>query len=235
VSKKKRPGAVGGKRQENRLQKTQTLTAAALSLFLEHGIEGVAIDDIIARAGMAKGNFYRYFADKRALVEALITPVRAAVLGVLTRCEQALAAARDDGELVAAYQAAALEIAGVVLAELDVVRLYVQESRAANVGARAPICALAGELADWSYALTLAAESHGLLRHVNARVTAVAVLGAVERLIFEALRGAPADTPAAVGEALIAMVLDGLRSPLKPIAKPASRGGAPPKANADRD
>lgn len=211
MSNTKRPGQVGGKRHENRLAKTQELLTASLALFLQDGIEGVAIDDIISRAHMAKGNFYRYFEDKRALVAALISPVRERVLGVLTRCEQALAAARNDEELMASYQTAALELAGTLFEELDVVRLYVQESRAANVGARTPVCALAGELSEWAYRLTLAAESHGLLRKVNARVTAVAVLGAVERLLFEALRGAPADTPVAVGEALIAMVLDGLR------------------------
>lgn len=211
MSNTKRPGQVGGKRHENRLQKTQELTTAALALFLQNGIEGVAIDDIISRAAMAKGNFYRYFEDKRSLVDALISPVRLALVEILTTCEKALAAARNDQELMDGYQNAALGLAGIWVEYVDVVRLYVQESRAANVGARAPVCALAGELAEWAYKLTLAAESHGLLRKVNARVTSVAVLGAVERLIFEALRGAPADTPIASGEALISMVIDGLR------------------------
>ena len=211
MSNIKRPGQIGGKRQENRLQKTQELMSAALALFLQDGIEGVAIDDIISRAGMAKGNFYRYFEDKRALVEALIAPVRLSVIGGLERCEQALAAARNNDELTAAYQTCAFEMAGVWTEQVDTVRLYVQESRAASVGARTPVCELAAELSEWMYKLTLAAESHGLLRKVNARVTGVAVLGAVERLLYDQLRGAPADTPLAIAEAMISMALDGLR------------------------
>ena len=40
--------------------------------FLERGIESVSIDDITREAGVAKGSFYRYFADKDALVGAVI-------------------------------------------------------------------------------------------------------------------------------------------------------------------
>src|SRR5210317_2345369 len=59
-----RPGAVGGKRDLNRRQRVQDLIDAGLSLFLERGIEAVTIDEVARKAGMAKGNFYRYFRDK---------------------------------------------------------------------------------------------------------------------------------------------------------------------------
>ena len=37
--------------------------------------EAVTIDEVAREAGMAKGNFYRYFRDKADLVEAVIEPV----------------------------------------------------------------------------------------------------------------------------------------------------------------
>ena len=58
-----RPGKAGGKRARNRQQRTDALIEAGLQLFLERGVENVPIDDIAREAGMAKGNFYRYFDD----------------------------------------------------------------------------------------------------------------------------------------------------------------------------
>ena len=206
-----RPGPVGGKRHENRLQRAQTLRVAALGLFLERGIESVAIDDIVERANVAKGSFYRYYTDKRALVSEIMAPLYSKLTEALEHCERALGAAKDDAELHGAYLQMATELAGVLFENLEVVRLYIQESRAPSVAARVPVCELAEHLADWAYKLTVVAEDRGLLRAVNARVTGVSVLGAIERLLFESLRGSPPAEPLAVAEALISMVLEGLR------------------------
>ncbi|MFE0014328.1 TetR/AcrR family transcriptional regulator [Mesorhizobium sp. NPDC059054] len=45
--------------------------AAAAALFIAKGIEATTIDEIVARAGVAKGTFYHYFATKTDVVLAL--------------------------------------------------------------------------------------------------------------------------------------------------------------------
>jgi len=52
------------------------LMNAAVELFLEQGFERTTVDDIVARAGMAKGAFYHHFETKTAL----LTKLRAAVI-----------------------------------------------------------------------------------------------------------------------------------------------------------
>ena len=42
------------------------------SLFAEHGFEAARLDDVAARAGIAKGTLYLYFQDKEALFEELM-------------------------------------------------------------------------------------------------------------------------------------------------------------------
>jgi len=64
---KERPGPVGGKRDQNRRERTAGLVSAGLQQFLERGIETVTIDEITREAGVAKGSFYRYFDDKKQL------------------------------------------------------------------------------------------------------------------------------------------------------------------------
>ena len=69
-----RPGPKGGKRDINRRRRTKEICDAGLSLFLQRGIEGVTIDDIVKSASVAKGSFYRYFQDKSDLVAAIFGP-----------------------------------------------------------------------------------------------------------------------------------------------------------------
>lgn len=50
----------------------QAILAAALAVFAERGFEAARLDDVAARAGVAKGTLYLYFRDKEALFEALV-------------------------------------------------------------------------------------------------------------------------------------------------------------------
>jgi AcrR family transcriptional regulator len=43
-----------------------------LTVFAEHGYEAARLEDMAARAGVAKGTLYLYFKDKEALFEALV-------------------------------------------------------------------------------------------------------------------------------------------------------------------
>lgn len=51
--------------------RTDDLMTAAAALFIARGIEATTIDDIVRRAGVAKGTFYHYFATKTDIVLAL--------------------------------------------------------------------------------------------------------------------------------------------------------------------
>lgn len=63
--------------QNGRSFKTRTaLLSAGLKLFAERPIDAVAIDDIVAAAGVAKGSFFNHFTDKRIFSEAVAADVR---------------------------------------------------------------------------------------------------------------------------------------------------------------
>jgi AcrR family transcriptional regulator len=60
-----------------RAQRTRTaLIAAGFDLLVERPIDAIPIDDVVARAGVAKGSFFNHFADKPAFAEAIATQVR---------------------------------------------------------------------------------------------------------------------------------------------------------------
>ena len=75
----------------------QAILKAALTVFAAHGFEAARLDDVAARAGVAKGTLYLYFQDKAALFEAL---VRNAVSPLLEHMRR-IAAAPDISPLQA--------------------------------------------------------------------------------------------------------------------------------------
>ena len=193
------------------------LVDAAVGAFATNGVGGTSVDDIVRAAGVAKGTFYRYFEDKSQLVQALFVPVAEAFRAATDRASIALAGAKTRGELEDAYRALALHLASTLLPQARLVQLYLQESRAPAVGARAPIRQLSDDVAARAIALTRVARERGLLRDLPPNVTALAVVGAVETLLHQYVQGRETGDPGATSEALVSMVLHGVQ------AKP--RGG----------
>lgn len=172
----------------------------------------MTIDDICRAADVAKGSFYRYFEDKEALVAALVEPVDAAVREAFDVCEARLREAKDPESLDAAYQTLAIALLPVALGHLDVLRLYLQERAAPAVGARVPLAAFARTVDEGAVRLTRVAVEHGLLRVRDPRISAYAVVGAIERLAQAVLAGELDASPVEILTTLIQLVLDGVRA-----------------------
>lgn len=206
-----RPGLVGGKRDANRKQRIAQLCDAALALFLEHGIGAVTVDQIVERAGVAKGSFYRYFKDQPELVETLFGPLGDAIRKAMANAEARLAAARQPSELPAIYLGMAAELATSARYHPDVVRLYLQECRSPASGARRPVRQLADEVSARAVRLSVVARDFGLLETTDPRVSALTVVGAVERLTFGVLSGEDVGALDALPRTLISVILDGVR------------------------
>ncbi|MBS2022793.1 MAG: TetR/AcrR family transcriptional regulator [Deltaproteobacteria bacterium] len=208
-----RPGPEGGRRDVNRKERVKALADAALVLFLERGLDLVTIDDITQACGVAKGTFYRYFDDKSALVEALLAPVRQTMLEGLEACGKKLENARDVETMFEAYRELGALLAGAVLTHAGTVRLYLQESRGPAAGARAKIVELSKIMAKHAIEITRKAHTHGLLRPIRPEVSALSVVGAVEKLLLAVLSEEEVGNPLEIPELLTTLILDGLRRP----------------------
>jgi AcrR family transcriptional regulator len=74
---------------------------AALTVFAERGYEAARLEDVAARAGVAKGTLYLYFEDKEALFEAL---VRGAVSPIMAKvAEAAMAPGTKAADVLALF------------------------------------------------------------------------------------------------------------------------------------
>jgi AcrR family transcriptional regulator len=69
-----------------RALRTRTaLIAAGFDLLAERPIDAIPIDDVVARAGVAKGSFFNHFADKQAFAAAIASEVRLEIEDQVTR------------------------------------------------------------------------------------------------------------------------------------------------------
>ena len=209
----KRPGPDGGKRDLNRRENQQRLVEAALGLMLAHGTAAVTIDQIVERAAMAKGSFYHYAADKSDLVAQILAPVNVEATAALDRCERQLRSGRRE-EIGAIYLLLARELSAVIARYAPRVLLYLQEARAPQAAAPAAVQELADALTSRTIALTEIARDHGLIRPVDPEISALAVLGAVEAILFAHLRDrrAPRAAIPQVTSELVEIVLRGIRA-----------------------
>lgn len=68
---------------EDKQARQASILTAALQVFLEKGFAAARLDDVAARAGVAKGTVYLYFASKEALLEALVHEAVSGPIGML--------------------------------------------------------------------------------------------------------------------------------------------------------
>ena len=193
-----KPGLAGGKRDLNRRQKTDQIGQEALELFLAQGVESVTIDEIVGAAQIAKGSFYRYFKDKEAL-EAM------------NRCGENVAQAEDLDVQKGAYLELAENLAGIIFASPDSLRLYLQEKRGPLEGAARPIRQLAQEIGQAALEITQRAHAKGLLKPIPAQVSTLVVVGAVEELLFQMLSGTVVENWMEMPAAVADLIFYGLR------------------------
>ena len=100
---------------------------AAVDLMFLHGVRATGLDEILAAANVGKGQFYHYFADKDALVRAVVA----------RQAERILENHRLILEHLTSWEAIATWFAGIV---------HVQEQGGCVGGC--PLGSLASELAD---------------------------------------------------------------------------------------
>jgi AcrR family transcriptional regulator len=56
----------------DKAERRQHILRSARDVFAKHGYHAAKIDDIVAAAGVARGTFYLYFDDKRAIFEEIV-------------------------------------------------------------------------------------------------------------------------------------------------------------------
>jgi AcrR family transcriptional regulator len=198
-----------GRRDENKARKRADLLRTALDLFLTQGYADTSIEQITAAAGVARGTFYLYFDHKEAIFRELVGAFLNPAVDALVEARRDLEAARTVQATRAAYDALQQALISAVLAHKRAALLYYREQRnPGRVGRwiRTRSAQVDAFVADLVGSLM----ARGLLRRRDQRVVALAIAGAIDRLVFTYLSGESIGDPVAVGEEIIRLFGEGL-------------------------
>jgi AcrR family transcriptional regulator len=117
--------------QKRTLETRARLVAAAEAIIAEHGFEGLRVEEVVLRAGTAKGTFFAHFRDKDALMDRIIG---ARIDGFLDALE-----AGNPPRTVEAMVEALMPLCGFMTCERYVFDLILRYSGAAAVTEIGPI------------------------------------------------------------------------------------------------
>src|SRR5699024_185990 len=106
------------RRRENTRTK---LVRASLEVFVEKGIDGATVDDLVSAAGFTRGAFYSNFSSKEEVFTAPFDEVTAELIAI---ANTAVGSAVSDGECTGSQSPPDLDDAGVMLAVFEGIRPF---------------------------------------------------------------------------------------------------------------
>lgn len=171
--------------RKTKTERRSELLHAARDVFVEKGFGAASVDDIVARAGVARGTFYLYFHDKRAVFEALVDDF----LSRISACVKSIELGADATPAVDQLRANIRRVVALSLGEPTIVKLALFDATGLDPD-------LDEKLHGYYEALrTLIAESLelgqqlGMVRDGDRRVMVAVGLGGLKEVLVDAVRG----------------------------------------------
>ncbi|ATG52008.1 TetR family transcriptional regulator [Brachybacterium vulturis] len=112
------PESAGTRRRENTRTK---LVRASLEVFVEKGIDGATVDDLVTAAGFTRGAFYSNFSTKEEVFTALFDEVTAELIAI---ANSSVVSAVTEAEERGSTRVTDLDDAGVMLAVFEGIRPF---------------------------------------------------------------------------------------------------------------
>jgi AcrR family transcriptional regulator len=186
--------------------RTRQILACAKRVFAERGFHAANVSHICEAAGIGRGTLYQYFANKHALLTAILREtlerVRALVEKQAAQNEYPPPESVSRAVAMAVSTSQLRRVLGVVFDDSDTLRILLREA----VGLDAKVEAILGEIDDTLIAIVerdiRRALAAGYLRELDPRAVATMVVGGIEKLGLAALRSdVPVDLDALAHEA----------------------------------
>ena len=208
--------------ERKRTELRQEIIDAAFDAFAERGYHGTGIADIAQRLGIGHGTFYRYFANKRDILDHVITDLIQRILTALA-AENAPEAATTLAEYRAQVQRIAEALTGIFAADPRIPRVLLFEATGIDRELTERIYGLFDTFATLTAAYFDNGVRRGYLRaDLDAEYSARAVNGMLLAAVIHGLRHPGEDTHKRFAQAVINLMYDGIAAP---DARPAPADG----------
>ncbi|MDW8363625.1 MAG: TetR/AcrR family transcriptional regulator [Myxococcales bacterium] len=202
----------GAAREAQKRRRREHLLACAREVFAERGYHGTSVDDIVRRAGVARGTFYLYFADRRAAFEALVDDFFAR----LTGCIRSIDVAHPTEPPVSQLRANLQRVCALALSEPASLQCVLRDASGLDVEFDRKLAAFYRGLYRFLDESLEVGQRIGLVRSGDRRVMVALAVGGLKQILADAVRGeAPADADALTDE-IMRFLSAGLLAPPPP-------------------
>lgn len=166
-----------------RALRRQNILEAARTVFAKRGYHETTIDDIVAEAGVARGTFYLYFEDKRAVFADLIDRFSARITMAIMRIDTA-----DETRSVAEQARANIRaILGVCLAERDMTKVLLADVARVDPAFERKLYTFYDEVVQLLTESLRKGQALGIVSDGQPRVLAYISIGALKELLYQAV------------------------------------------------
>ena len=187
--------------------RARQILACAKRVFAERGFHAANVSHICAAAGIGRGTLYQYFANKHAVLTAILREALERVRSLMERQAQTVTAWPPPHKITRAsaieFSANQLhEILEVVFDDEDTLRILLREAVGLDVDVEKILSEIDATLIAIVERGLRDAMAAGFIRDLDPAIVATMVVGGVEKLALAALRSdAPVDLDALCREA----------------------------------
>ncbi len=179
---------------------------AARDAFVEKGLSAATVDDIVAGAGVARGTFYLYFSDKRAVFEALVDEFLAA-LGVRVR---SIVLGPDEPPPRAQLRDNVRRVVELALEEPGIVKLALADATGVDPDLDDKLHAFYEGLRSLIDESLEVGQQLKMVRPGDRRVMVAIGLGGLKEVLVDAVRGHIEADPDVITDEIMAFLAGGL-------------------------
>jgi len=165
------------KKAERRAQ----ILACARNVFARRGYHAAKIDEIVEAAGVARGTFYLYFDDKRAIFAELVDRF-------LARLHLSIQRIDVEGDIVAQVKSNARAVITLFLQDHAMTKILLTDAPGLDAEFDRKLLAIYEEMLEYLVSSLEEGQSVGIVGPGDARIFAFLTVGAIKELLQQAVR-----------------------------------------------
>lgn len=176
--------------RKTREERREQILACARDVFADKGYHAVTVDDIVARVEVARGTFYLYFPDKRAVFEALVDGFFETVTGAIKSIDL-----ESASPPLAQLRANLTRLAQLALEEPATMKIVLRDTSGVDLDFDQKIQSFYRALRQFLGESLEEGQRIGLVRDGDRDVMIALGIGALKEILFEAVTGEIPRTP----------------------------------------
>jgi len=196
-------------RSARREERRQQILACARDAFAEKGYQAVTVDDVVARAEIARGTFYLYFDDKRAVLDALVDDF----LQRIASCIIGIDIAHGQDSPREQLRQNVERITRMALSDPAMVKVVLRDASGLDPAFDAKIRSFYATLRTLLDESLQEGQQNGIVRTGDRAVMASIGLGGLRELVLDAVTGELPRTPEQLVDELMRFLDHGLLVP----------------------